>query len=252
MSHSSPTLIAVADLLNGQLVHAQAGQRHQYQPLESALCPQSRLQEFIPNVKQTHGINHFYVADLNALKGEKRNPLPSEILHSCAERIYYDAGFSNVQDFEVVARVLPHIPFTPVLALETLTSLSEGLHCVDAFLCAGHSPVFSLDLMNGQPWNSNWTQSPIEIVSQFVSAGIRQMIVLEMSAVGTSRGLLTRNLCEEFKATFPQLSLLTGGGIRNWEDIQQVPGQTIDGLLVGTLLHQPDRFSQLNGQISHQ
>jgi phosphoribosylformimino-5-aminoimidazole carboxamide ribotide isomerase len=63
------------------------------------------------------------------------------------------------------------------------------------------------------------------------------MIVLDVAAVGTGRGVPTLPLCRELAARFPQLRLITGGGLRTTQDLLALNGEPLDAVLVATALH---------------
>ena len=66
-----------------------------------------------------------------------------------------------------------------------------------------------------------------------------QAIVLDISSVGTGSGLATRLLCQDIVERFPGLDLISGGGIRTEQEIEELADeQFLSGLLVASLIHQ--------------
>ena len=59
-------IIPVIDILNGRVVHAIKGQRHNYQPLESVLFKSTEPLEVAKGFKAL-GFTELYVADLDAI-----------------------------------------------------------------------------------------------------------------------------------------------------------------------------------------
>ena len=100
--------------------------------------------------------------------------------------------------------------------------------------------VFSLDLRNARPIVAcpEWRDaSPLEIVAQVVGIGFRRLIVLDLVAVGLNGGPITSGLCQQFRAAFPDLEIISGGGVRNEKDIELLCQAGCDRVLVASALH---------------
>jgi uncharacterized protein related to proFAR isomerase len=82
--HHTPILVPVVDLLGGQVVHARRGERSQYQPIRSPLCPGSDLLPLARALRQASGSALLYAADLDALQGR---PVQEIGRASCRERV---------------------------------------------------------------------------------------------------------------------------------------------------------------------
>ncbi len=100
--------------------------------------------------------------------------------------------------------------------------------------------VFSLDLHEGQPLsslNDLTSNDPIDIGTAVLEVGVRELIVLDLAAVGMEQGTTTSSLCRELLEFAPNTRLFTGGGIRNAADIRRLASENIHGVLVASALH---------------
>ncbi len=87
----------------------------------------------------------------------------------------------------------------------------------------------------GEAW-ATWNRVSLEaVVGELWSCGVRRVVVLNLSNVGTlshtSAPLLGR-----LRRAFPDLELVAGGGVRDWETVRHLGQCGADHVLVGTWL----------------
>ena len=58
-----------------------------------------------------------------------------------------------------------------------------------------------------------------------------------LAAVGTGSGIPTLELCREVKRIWPNLSVISGGGVRSPKCLLDAERAGIDGLLIASALH---------------
>jgi phosphoribosylformimino-5-aminoimidazole carboxamide ribotide isomerase len=63
------------------------------------------------------------------------------------------------------------------------------------------------------------------------------MIVLDLAGVGVGRGVPTHTLCRQLLEDFPRLELMTGGGVRNADDLARLQTLGVGGVLIASALH---------------
>ena len=99
--------------------------------------------------------------------------------------------------------------------------------------------VFSLDLQHGIPLGSpDWGPDPAEIAAEVIRCGVAQLIVLDLAGVGTGTGVPTIPLCRTLRARHgPDVQIITGGGVRDQADLNELEGAGVDGVLVASILH---------------
>ena len=67
------------------------------------------------------------------------------------------------------------------------------------------------------------------------------MIVLDLAGVGAEAGVPTIPLCQRLRAVHgPEIEIITGGGVRNADDLRALEAAGVDGVLVASALHRPD------------
>lgn len=228
-------VIPVMDLRGGVVVRGVAGKREAYRPVESRLCSGATPREVAEAFRTHFGLEDLYIADLDAILDSRPNVAIWQALQEAGFRLWIDAGVRTEADAE---QVLAAGATAVIVGLETAPG-PELLRRLCA-RCGEDCVVFSLDLAQGRPLGntSGWRSSdPSEIAVEAVDAGIRRMIVLDLAAVGVNEGPVSLALCGRLRDAFPELSLVTGGGIRGGADLRQVRSARVDGVLVATALH---------------
>jgi len=77
----------------------------------------------------------------------------------------------------------------------------------------------------------------MEILHKLSQAGWEEIILLDLARVGTRSGI-EREFLTEARGTFPELTLLVGGGVRDISDLVDLQTIGINGALIATALHQ--------------
>jgi len=228
-------ILPVLDLLHGVVVRGVAGRRSEYRPIESRLESSPQPLAIARVFRSELGLSTLYVADLDAILHER----PSfEIYRQLVQdgfELWIDAGLRNRDAAE---RVLVTGAAAVIVGLETWPGAARLEE-----LCrhiGSERVIFSLDLQAGKSLGDRtaWPiEDPAEIASRAVASGVRRMIVLDLSHVGTNAGLCTTELCRRLRERHPDLELITGGGVRNAGDLLTLRRAGIDGVLVASALH---------------
>jgi phosphoribosylformimino-5-aminoimidazole carboxamide ribotide isomerase len=226
-------VIPVIDILNGIAVHAIRGQRSEYKPLQSILTasvdPLQVAQAF-----QKLGFSELYIADLDAIIACKMTfPALQKIATQTGLRLMVDAGVTGI---ERARHLLDSCVNKLIIGTETLQNMQFIQEAVELFN-ADHV-VVSLDLKGGKVITNKEFNGPIEpfaLLENFKKAGVKQIIVLDLSRVGSGKGVdtdfLKRIIIEG------GLDVYVGGGVRNVEDLKKLNRLGIKGALVATALH---------------
>lgn len=229
-------LIPVIDIRHGIAVHAIAGDRSNYQPLRSSIvsgvepaCILAQLAERFLSLKTC------YVADLDAIEGRGVNRCTIAEMVRVGVSLMMDAGCENPEHVE---SLLDLGVDTVVVSSESCSDLEHLNSLVRQFgcrrICAG------IDLKAGRfmTRDPRWVnRSSLDFAEHIVESGLNQAIVLDLIAVGTSRGIPTLALCETIFHRFQDLALITGGGVHSWNCILEAERCGISGVLVGSALH---------------
>ncbi len=232
-------VVPVIDLKNGSVVRGVAGQREIYRPIQSRLVS-SAQPAAVGRALAELGFRDVYVADLDAIAGrEPAWPIYAELL-DCGLQLMVDAGPSTVEQviamrgFHSCGRRIAAI----VAGLESLRSIGS-LAAMRAATGTAHF-VFSLDLKAGRPLTNipSWQRlSPMQIATIALRAGVRRMIVLDLAAVGVSRGVPTTQLCRALACHDPTLEIIAGGGVRGPRDLCILESAGCTAALVASALH---------------
>ncbi len=218
-------IVFVLDLLNGNVVHAVKGERAKYQPVKgSAVCGSSSPLDIISAVMPREA----YIADLDHLQHTGDNfDLIKKISKMTGTMV--DIGPENMDDVEKCARIAD----TVIIGTETA---SFDLIAGAAERFPGRINV-SIDMKNGVVLTKDRKlgTKPGELVKMLNGYGIKDIIILELSKVGTSAGIDVEML-EDITASSNH-NILAGGGIRDMDDIHALEKIGVSGVLVATAVH---------------
>lgn len=228
-------ILPVIDLLNEVVVRGVAGQRGEYQPIESCIVATAEPLDVARSFRGKLGLTELYVADLDAIQFE-RPSLP--IYRSLCEdgfEILIDAGLRSLQ---LADDILATGAAAVIAGLETITGPQQLRQLIDRFGPDG--VIFSLDMQDSSPLGnlSEWDTSDVfEIASQAIDVGVTRMIVLDLASVGVGTGVPTIELCGRLKEFSPKLNVITGGGIRTIDDLMPLQDAGIDAVLIASAIH---------------
>ena len=229
-------LIPVLDILNSVVVRGVAGNRDQYRPIESCLTTSVEALDVARAIRERYSFDEFYIADLDAIMHHRSGEVLYRQLIADGFRLWIDAGVGHATQAQAVrASGAERV----IVGLESCLSPSDLQGIVDAL--SPERVVFSLDLKGGIPLAApDWGTDPAAIAALVISCGITQLIVLDLAAVGTGYGVPTIALCQKLRTTHGRdIEIITGGGVRGRDDIDQLEQAGVDGVLIASLLHVP-------------
>ena len=228
-------VIPVLDLMRGEVVRGVGGRREEYRAIRSRIVDSARPLEVARAFRSAFGLEQLYVADLNALGGIEPQighiaSLASDGFELLVDAGLRDAGRGHSLLDAGVARV--------VAALETSGGPEELTSIVREL---GRERVtFSLDLKAGKLLGdvTSWeTDDPAGIALRAVECGVRSLIVLDLAGVGEARGVPTIPICQRLQNERADVEIITGGGVRNSDDLEEIAAAGVDGVLVASALH---------------
>jgi phosphoribosylformimino-5-aminoimidazole carboxamide ribotide isomerase len=223
-------VIPVLDLLGGRVVRAVGGRRHEYQPLTSPLLNSCEPLAVAAKLLESTQAGTLYVADLDAITSRHVSPWPRRLADAFPHtRILIDFGVRTMAD---VAKDWPTNVW-PVVGTETLASVAELRQIAERV----ERFVVSVDLKNGEllghPGES------LAFTNTLLACGTRSLILLDLASVGESRGpsSVITQLIASVKRQHPEVEIITGGGVRDWPDVEQLHRLGADAVLVSTAIH---------------
>lgn len=232
-------IIGVLDLLRGRAVHARAGRREKYAPVESAAgwpMDSGNARTLAETYITLLGISEIYVADLDAIQQRRPQDGLTRELAALGAPLWLDAGVQSVKEArEAMERGAARV----VVGLETLPSFDVLADICEA---VGRDRVaFSLDLRDGQPIvmktaDISAGQNAETMTLNAVVAGVGAVIVIDMARVGTGNGI-DAALLGRVRASAPDVTLVAGGGVRGWDDLVGLAKTGCNGALLATAVH---------------
>ena len=232
-------VIPVIDLKSGVVVRGIAGERDRYQPVQSQLGCAPTPASVAHALHALTNCGTMYVADLDAIAGAQPNWQAYEEIAACGAKLMVDAGIANVERAVEMVRSAETAPYVEHLIIG-LESMDGPELASEFFDLTGERGVFSLDLQRGKPltrvpaWQS---LSPVALAEMMWRRGCRQMIVLDLASVGVDEGVATLTVCAQIAEQFPEVELISGGGVRNQEDLDRMASAGCSGALVASALH---------------
>lgn len=218
-------LIPVLDLMSSIAVSGKSGKRDTYKPLETIYCETPDPVEIAMALKR-QGFKRIYVADLDAIGGKGSNlEIIQKINHVLP--VMLDWGVKDVRSFTFALDYAQNV----ILATETLDSWQylEEIY--------GKYPqeriTVSIDIKNGQIFSRSLKTTFNDVRSKFQKLKPQEIILLDISGVGTLNGY-NQHILNEFKGM--EDSLILGGGITP-DEINILTDRGFSKFLVGTALH---------------
>lgn len=206
-------LYLATDLKNGQIVHGKSGMRDNYVPVTSLHADTAEPIRFIEQIRP----RYLYIADLDRIckTGDHDALIPH--LAERTGRILLDRGCRGPDDMLTIPGV--SLVIGTETAADTLDQFTEGVLSVD----------IKDDLVI--PWGID----PVLFLSSCSRYRFEMIILLDISRVGTGRGLCTEMLAA-FRAAYPG-PLLWGGGVSSEEDLILLDRAGFDGAILATAVH---------------
>jgi phosphoribosylformimino-5-aminoimidazole carboxamide ribotide isomerase len=228
-------ILPVLDLLEGVVVRGVAGERDNYRPIQSQLTDQTSPVEVARAIRERFGLNEFYIADLDGILAQRPNFDSLKKLHDAGFQLMVDTGLRSIPQAE---QLIECGTDSLIVCLETDPQQEFLRNLLDRF--GPEKLIFSLDLKSGVPLgqiDDTVEKSSLKLCERIVEIGFSRLIVLDLAAVGVEAGPTTLELCRAIRAAHPQLELITGGGVRDMNDLAQLEQAGVDAALVAAGLH---------------
>jgi phosphoribosylformimino-5-aminoimidazole carboxamide ribotide isomerase len=226
-------IIPVVDVLNKKVVHAVKGQRHNYQPLESILFKSTEPLEVAKGFMAL-GFSELYVADLDAIFDCSTDfGFFKHIVEETGLSLMVDAGVTSI---ERAQKLFESKVSKLIIGTETLQSKNFVAQAAKIF--GSSRVVVSLDLKGDKilvKFGFDGCLSPICLLQDFKQMGISQVIVLDLSRVGSGEGVNTDFLKKVIAEV--GVNLYVGGGVRDINDLIELRNLGVSGALIATALH---------------
>jgi phosphoribosylformimino-5-aminoimidazole carboxamide ribotide isomerase len=212
-------VIPVIDLKAGKAVRAVAGDRAEYRPLATPLCPDGDVLKCIAGYLGLYPFKRLYVADLDAIQAGARQDAPLQAIRTAFPQLdlWVDAGFRSAHAAQEWAGLgLGH----PVLGSESLT---------DARAVSTGGAILSLDFRGDR-----FLGQPALLANPETWPG--DVIVMCLHDVGMGGGPDMARLASAIEAADDR-RIFAAGGVRNLADLQGLAALGASGALIASALH---------------
>jgi len=226
-------IIPVLDIMNGQVVRGVAGDRANYAPIRSALVDSSEPEIVARALIRATSAEAIYIANLDMLRWGT-SEFDVRILPEWNGTIFLDIGGLSQEP--------PDARFRMIAAFEVGERVAFVRETFQQHRAA-KPPAFSVDLRNGSligawaEWGLRSPKDAIALVDRVWEIGFRTVIVLDVARVGVGQGTGTEALCIAIRERYPAMEIITGGGVRSWDDVNRLADCGIDGVLVASAIH---------------
>ena len=180
------------------------------------------------------GFTELYVADLDAINGENHDfSKIKQIAEETKLRLMVDAGIS---DLATAQELLRSGAAKVIIGTETLTRIGFVKEAIQFF--GRERVVVSIDMKDGNllgKFNCEKPTKPNELLKTFQDMGLSEVILLDLSRVGSREGVNTAYLKDAFKES--ALKVFVGGGVRSLKDLLNLRDLGASGVLLATALH---------------
>ncbi|HVP03573.1 MAG TPA: HisA/HisF-related TIM barrel protein [Solirubrobacteraceae bacterium] len=221
-------LIPVIDVRDGVVVHARGGARADYRPLRSPLVDSARPAAVARALSALCGGSPVYVADLPAIAGAAPDAAMLAQVSAVAEA-WVDAGATTARRARALAAAGAA---RNVLGTESLR--------VARAPAGGPAPALSVDLRDGRLVTALaglTGREPLAAAPLAGALGVREVIVIELTAVGMGTGPALQAV-QQLARALPGVEILAGGGVRDDRDLRALARAGASGALVATALHE--------------
>jgi phosphoribosylformimino-5-aminoimidazole carboxamide ribotide isomerase len=215
-------LIPVMDLMSGQVVHARRGERDQYRPIQSILCPSAAPEAILQALIENFQCDTVYLADLDAIRFQRPQLALIEILKRRfpSIQLWLDAGITDQTSFYSLQQ---HDLATPVIGSESLTEI----HWLETL--ATDAWILSLDFKGFEFLGHSTLAENTAIWPQ-------RILAMNLAQVG-SEGGPDLALLNKLRRLAPEAAIYAAGGVRDRDDLIKLRQNGFQGALVATALH---------------
>ncbi len=207
--------------MHGQVVHAQYGNRSQYQPLQSKLCSGSDPLSIVSVLLELYPFQTLYIADLDAIQNRSNHQ---------AMIVAIDQKFPNLTiwlDCGKICAPYPVAKIKPVLGSEYIQNMQDYLE--QSATCLRRH-VLSLDFS---------ARGVMGFADLYENAELwpDEVICMTLNRVGSEQGIDLKRI-STLKLINKSSAIYAAGGVKNISDIHRLEQLGIAGVLVATALHQ--------------
>ena len=217
-------LIPAIDVLNNIVVKAFSGERKKYSPIKSKLINSSNLENIINSLLKEYKFKIIYIADLNAIMGNKNNlKIIKKVIKKFPQiNFWVDCGIRTFSDF----KKFNNMPFKTIIGSETLKSTME---LKKIFKHKKKEIILSLDFKN------DFFIGPLNLIKN-KKLWPKKTIFMIIDSIGAKK---IPKLIKLKKFGFDlKKDYYLAGGISNNRDINFLKKNGFKGVILSTAIHE--------------
>lgn len=227
-------IIPALDLIDGNVVRLHQGDYGQQRDYGND--PRSRLQDY-----QQQGAQVLHLVDLTGAKdpAARQIPLLRKLLAGVDVPVQVGGGIRTEQDVSALLEAGATRVVIGSTAVKQPQLVQGWFECYGA-----EALVLALDVridaegtkrvaISG--WQENSDTTLEQVVEQFLPYGLKHVLCTDISRDGTLAGSNVA-LYREISRRYPQIAFQASGGIGNLDDIAQLRGSGVEGVIVGRAL----------------
>lgn len=217
--------IPVIDLKQHLAVSGKSGMRDTYTPLRTVFASSSSPVDIAQGLK-LNGADEMYIADLDLIESDGHNINDIKMVNTILP-VMFDGGVKNCESFDFFL----NFAYKVIVPTETLESIEEMEKIFEKY--PKERIVVSVDVKNNELLSKNFDLSLREFKEILVKLDPNEIILLDISGVGTEKGY-NEYLLDEFSELKDKL--IIAGGL-NKDSLSQLESIGIKKVLIGTSLH---------------
>ena len=240
-------IVPVLDLMIGQIVLAEGGNRDQYLPVNSKLTRSSQPLDVAKAMFQQTGCDWICLADIDSFSGAAPAWHVYGQLLEAGFGVWVDANWLKDDRFRQLTDKMPVLDrLRVIVSSETMVDQTQ-FEVFGKLTAMGVRPMFSLDMKGSDVIGGSTEiaqQDPLDLVARAEDAGVKDLIVLNLSLVGTMQQdivqtqAVTMELIQSVVEKFPEICVTSGGGVASAEDAQAWLDAGCDHVLAASAIHQ--------------
>jgi len=210
-------VIPVIDVMNNVVVHAIAGEREKYKPLESSvLVEKPNPYKLLEKLKDL-GFDEVYIADLDSIMSRGNNFRVVRYAANIGLKVLADIGSKGIA-------MVDTNDITYVLGTEYLEDFKKV-----------YGRTISLDMYKGNVLMKDKRLSLKEALDSILKLNLKTLLLISLDRVGTFKGPDLTSISTVRRAYTGRF--IVGGGVRGVNDVLNLKQLGVDGVLIASSLH---------------
>lgn len=224
-------IIPAIDLIDGKCVRLKKGDYSQKTVYHEDPLDMARQLE-------DHGVEYLHLVDLDGARaGEVVNyKILEAIATSTGLKIDFGGGIRQEED---VAKVFDHGGSQAVIG--SLAFKKKALFFEILSRWGAGRIVLGADAREGKIAVGGWQESTdidlIEVIEEYRTAGVHYFLCTDIEKDGMMQGP-SFGLYEEILDDFPEIALIASGGIRHWQDVEEVEKLGCESVIIGKAIYE--------------